>query len=253
MSDEHGQPDLAAWSTPDLLRGALRLYRRNAPTFIGVLAVAFAVTAGIQAASTLPSLTETSALFLSAVSMMVAGTGSLALARAALRRLHGQPASIGDAYGFILDRLSGYVGLLLLMAAIALGVGLVGAIASGLLLSLGLGPLGLIVGGGLTLAVVLTLALVPFGFAEGLPVMETLERSRTLAQREWPALLLNLLLYAVPFGIGFWLLPRTTWGMAIDVLVNVVYTPFPLAFLGMIYRRALSASPDPTPAENENA
>ena len=249
MSEDRRRPDLTGWSTSDLLRGALRLYRRNAPTFIGVLAVAFAATAGIQAASTLPGLTETSALFLSAVSMMVAGTGSLALARAALRRMHGQPASIGDAYGFILDRLSGYVGLLLLMAAIALGVGLVGAIASGILLSLGLGPLGLIVVGGLTLAVVVALALVPFGFADGLPVMEALERSRTLAQREWPALLLNVLLYAVPFLIGFWLLPTTTWGTAIDIVVNVVYTPFPLAFLGMIYLRALSAAVDASPAE----
>ena len=249
MTEESRLPDISHWSTPDLMRGAWRLYKRNAPTFLGVLTVAFALTGVIQAASSVEGLTEMSRLFLSSVSLMVAGTGSLALARAALRRLLGQPASIGDAYGFILDRLSGYLGLLLLMAAIALGVGLVGAIASGILLSLGLGPLGLIVVGGLTLAVVLALALVPFGFAEGLPVMEALERSRTLAQREWPALLLNLLLYAVPFVIGFWLLPTTTWGTAIDVVVNVVYTPFPLAFLGMIYLRGRTASVDSSAVE----
>lgn len=249
MAEGGRRPDLAAWSTPDLLRGALRLYRRNPVTFIGVFAAAFAVSALVQAASTLPGLTEASRLFLSTVAMVVAGTGSLALARAILRRLHGQAASIGEAYGFMLERLSGYAGLLLATMAIALGVGLVGAIVSGLLMGLGLGSLGLVVVGGLTLAVVVALALVPFGFAEGLPVMAALERSRALARDEWPALLLDVGLYAVPFVISFWLLPTTTWGTALDAVVNVAYTPFPLAFLGLIYLRALSPSADPSTAE----
>jgi len=249
MTEEHRRPDLTGWSTLELLRGALRLYRRNVTTFVGVLAVAFALTALVQAAGTLPGLTTLSRQFLSVVSAVVAGTASLALARAVLRRLHGQPASIADAYGFIVDRLSAYVGLLLLMVVIALGVGVVGFMAGGILISLGLGPLGSAAVAALMLAVVVALALVPFGFAEGLPVMAVLERSRTLAYGEWPALLLSVGLYAVPFAVSFGLIPTTTWGMLVDVAVTVAYTPLPIAFLGMIYIRALGASTGPSTAE----
>jgi len=250
MNEEPRRPDLTDWHTLELLRGALRLYRRNAPTFVGVVAAAFALTALIQAASTLGGLTETSRLFLSLVALLVAGTGSLALARAILRRLHGQPASLGEAYGFILERLSSYLGLLLVMAAIALGVGIVGFVAGGIFLSLGLGPLGSAVVAALMLAAVVALALVPFGFAEGLPVMTSLERSQSLAWDEWPALLVNVGLYAVPFAISFWLLPAAPWGMVVDVLVTVAYAPLPLAFLGMIYLRALGPDTPPSTADN---
>ncbi len=244
MAEERRMPDLTGWSTLDLLRGAGRLYRRNATTFVGVLGVAFALTALVQAAGSLPGLTTLSRQFLAVVSALVAGTGSLALARAVLRRLRGQRASIGESYGFILERLSGYVGLLLLTVAIALGVGIVGFMAAGILISLGLGPLGSAVVAALMLAVVVALALVPFGFAEGLPVMRVLERSRTLASGEWPALLLCVGLYAVPFAVSFGLLPSTTVGLIVDVVVTVAYTPLPIAFLGMIYLRAVSAASD---------
>lgn len=250
MSEQPRHPDLSDWRTLDLLRGALRLYRRNAPTFLGVVAVAFALTGLIQAASTLGSLTETSRLFLSVVALLVAGTGSLALARAVLRRLRGQPASMGDAYGFILERLGSYLGLLLVLAAIALGVGIVGIVAGGIFLSLGLGPLGSAVVAAAMLVAAVALALVPFGFAEGLPVMTVLERSQSLAWDEWPALLANVGLYAVPFAISFWLLPSTPWGMVMDVLVTVAYTPLPVAFLGMIYLRALGPAAPPSTAAN---
>lgn len=253
MAEEGRQPDLAAWSTFDLLRGAFRLYRRNGVTFICVLGVAFVATALVQVAAALPGLTEASRVFLSTVAMVVAGTGSLALARAILRRLHGQAASVGDAYGFILERLSGYAGLLLLTVGIALGVGIVAALTSGLLAAVGLGALGLPLVGGLALAVVLALALVPFGFAENLSVMDAVARSRTLAQAEWPALLLNLVLYALPFGVSFWLTPPTTVGTILDVAISVVYTPFPLAFLGLIYLRALGPASDPASGEGEPA
>ena len=251
MTEERRRPDLTAWSTPDLLRGALRLYRRNAPAFIGVLIVAFAGTALIEGLSTLQGLTESSRAFLSLVSALVAGTGSLALARAILRRLHGQPASIGESYSFILERLSGYLGLLLLTVAIAVGVGIAGFIVSGLFVGIGLGPLGLPAMLAMGAVAVLALALLPFGFAEGLPVLSALERSYTLAQREWPALLLNVVLYMIPFGIGFWLLPPTPAGTALSMAISVLYTPFPLAFLGTIYLRALGAAADPGSTEGE--